>query len=147
PRKRAIFVDEVHYMSQEAGLMKFLANMVKTVRTFGAAVIMIDQDLEAFIGVAGAQAESMAAGLDVPSGQFILNNVPFVLPFGLKADAAERLGQHFKGILLSVHVGFLARMGSENDYGKGMAVIIYEGKAEMVYFKLRPSEADHLLGS
>ena len=31
PRRRAIIVDEVHYMSQEASLMTFLANMVKTV--------------------------------------------------------------------------------------------------------------------
>jgi hypothetical protein len=147
PRKRAIFVDEVHYMTQGAGLMKFLANMVKTVRTFGAAVIMIDQDLEAFIGVAGAQSESMAAGLDVPSGQFILNNIAWLISFGLKLDAAGRLGEHYKGEILSVHIDFLARMGSENDYGKGMAVLRYGGKAEMVYFKLRPSEAEALFGS
>jgi hypothetical protein len=38
-------------------------------------------------------------------------------------------------------------MGSENDYGKGMAVVRYNGKAEMVYCKLRPSEEDVLLGS
>lgn len=147
PQKRAIFVDEVHYMSQEANLMKFLANMVKTVRTFGAAVIMIDQDLEAFIGVAGAQSESMAAGLDVAAGQFILNNVPLLISFGLKLDAAQRLSEHFKGEILPVHAEFLARMGSENDYGKGMAVVRYNGKAEMVYCKLRPSEEDVLLGS
>ena len=55
-------------MNQEASLMSFLANMVKTVRTFGAAVVMIDQDLEAFIGVDGAQAESMATGTNVTAG-------------------------------------------------------------------------------
>jgi hypothetical protein len=97
PRKRAIIVDEVHYMNQEASLMTFMANMVKTVRTFGAGVILIDQDLEAFIGVAGAQAESMAAGLNIAAGQFILNNVSWTIAFGMKRDAAYRLAEHARG--------------------------------------------------
>ena len=79
PRKRAIFVDEVHYMNREASLMTFLANMVKTVRTYGAAVIMIDQNLEAFIGVEGAQAESMQAGINVAAGQMILRHAGLTL--------------------------------------------------------------------
>lgn len=147
PRKRAIIVDEVHYMNQEASLMTFLANMVKTVRTFGAAVIMIDQDLEAFIGVEGAQAESMAAGLNIAAGQFIINNVSWTIAFGMKRDAAYRLAKHYKDEILPSHAEFLARMGSDDRHGKGMAVVRANGKADMVYFQLRPIEAEYLLGS
>ncbi|HUM70112.1 MAG TPA: hypothetical protein PLK31_14855, partial [Chloroflexota bacterium] len=147
PRKRAIFVDEVHYMSQEASLMTFLANMVKTVRTFGAAVILIDQDLEAFIGVEGAQAESMAAGTNVTAGQFILNNSSWLKAYGLKRDAAFRLALHFKDEILPSHAEFLARMGSDDRHGKGMAVVRANGKADMVYVQLRPMEEEYLLGS
>jgi hypothetical protein len=147
PRKRAIIVDEVHYMSQEASLMTFLANMVKTVRTFGAGVIMIDQDLEAFIGVEGAQAESMAAGLNIAAGQFILNNASWTIVFGMKRDAAYRLARHYKDEILPSQAEFLARMGSDDRHGKGMAVIRANGKADLVYFQLRPVEAEHLFGS
>ncbi|NKQ35316.1 MAG: hypothetical protein HF973_06805 [Chloroflexi bacterium] len=147
PRKRAIIVDEVHYMNQEASLMTFLANMVKTVRTFGAAVIMIDQDLEAFIGVDGAQAESMAAGANVTAGQFILNNSSWLIAYGMKRDAAFRLAMHFKDEILPSHAEFLARMGSDDRHGKGMAVVRANGKADMVYFQLRPIEVEHLFGS
>ena len=134
-------------MSQEASLMNFLANMVKTVRTYNAAVIMIDQDLEAFIGVEGAQGESMAAGLNVAAGQFILNNVSWLVAFGMKRDAAYRLAAHFKDEILPSHAEFLARMGSDDRHGKGMAVVRANGKADMVYWQLRPSEAEHLFGS
>jgi hypothetical protein len=147
PRKRAIIVDEVHYMNQEASLMTFMANMVKTVRTFGAGVILIDQDLEAFIGVAGAQAESMAAGLNIAAGQFILNNVSWTIAFGMKRDAAYRLAGHYKDEILPSHAEFLARIGSDDRHGKGMAVVRAGGKADMVYFQLRPIEAAYLLGS
>jgi hypothetical protein len=147
PRKRAIIVDEVHYMSREGGLMAFLANMVKTVRTFGAGVILIDQDLEAFVGVDGAQAESMAAGMDIAAGQFILNNISWLMAFGMKRDAAYRLARHFRNEILPSHAEFLAQMGSDVDHGKGMAVVRADGKADMVYFQLRPSEARHLFGS
>jgi hypothetical protein len=147
PRKRAIIVDEVHYMNQEASLMTFMANMVKTVRTFGAGVIMIDQDLEAFIGVEGAQAESMAAGTNVTAGQFILNNSSWLIAFGMKRDAAFRLVTHFKDEILPYHAEYLARMGSDDQHGKGMAVVRANGKADMVYFQLRPTEAAYLFGS
>ena len=134
-------------MSQEASLMSFLAQMVKTVRTFGTAVVMIDQDLEAFIGVEEAQGESMAAGLNVAAGQFILNNISWLIAFGMKRDAAYRLAHHFKDEILPSHAEFLARMGSDDRYGKGMAVVRAGGKADMVYWQLRPSEAEHLFGS
>ncbi len=147
PRKRAIFVDEVHYMNQEASLMTFLANMVKTVRTFGASVILIDQDLEAFIGVEGAQAESMAGGQNITAGQFIINNVSWTVAYGIKRDAAYRLADHYKDEILPSHAEFLARMGSDDRHGKGMAVVRSNGKADMVYFQLRPIEAEYLFGS
>lgn len=147
PRKRAIIVDEVHYMNQEASLMTFLANMVKTVRTFGAGVILIDQDLEAFIGVEGAQAESMAAGLNIAAGQFIINNASWMILFGMKRDGAYRLVAHYKDEILPSHAEFLARMGSDDQHGKGMAVVRANGKADMVYFQLRPIEAEYLFGS
>jgi hypothetical protein len=38
-------------------------------------------------------------------------------------------------------------MGSEVDHGKGMAVVRAGGKADMVYWQLRPSEAKYLFGS
>ena len=147
PRKRAIFIDEVHYMSQESNLMNFMASMVKTVRTYGAAVILIDQDLEAFVGVEGAQAESMATGLNVSAGQFILNNVSWTLAFGMKRSAAYRLATHYKEEILPSHAEFLARMGSEEQHGKGMAVVRSGGKADMIYCQLRPMEEQVLFGS
>lgn len=147
PRKRAIFVDEVHYMSREGNLMSFLANMVKTVRTFGAAVILIDQDLEAFIGVEGAQGESMAAGINVAAGQFILNNVSWTIAFGMKRDAAYRLASHYKDEILPSHAEFLAQVGSDDRHGQGMAIVRANGKADMVYCQFRPTEAKHLFGS
>ena len=147
PRRRALLVDEVHYMNQEASLMTFLANLVKTVRTYGAAVILIDQDLEAFVGVEGAAAASMTAGLNVAAGQFILNNAAWTLAYGLKRDAALRLAAHYKEEILPSHAHFLAQMGSDDRYGKGMAVIRANGRADMIYGQLRPSEAAHLLGS
>ena len=134
-------------MNQEASLMTFLANMVKTVRTFGAAVVMIDQDLEAFIGVDGAQAESMATGTNVTAGQFIINNVSWTVAFGMKRDAAYRLADHYKDEILPSHAEFLARMGSDDRHGKGMSVVRANGKADMVYFQLRPIESEYLLGS
>jgi|GEM_PF-2674310 len=147
PRRRAVIVDEVHYMSREGALMALLAGMVKTVRTYGAAVILVDQDLEAFAGVDGAQAESMAAGMDIAAGQFILNNVSWTIAFGMKRDAAYRLARHYKREILPSHAEFLARMGSDIDHGKGMAVVRADGKADMVYFQLRPTEAAYLFGS
>jgi hypothetical protein len=147
PRKRAIIVDEVHYMNQEASLMTFLSNMVKTVRTYDAAVIMVDQDLETFIGVEGAEAQSMAAGFNVTAGQFILNNISWTVAFGMKRDAAYRLATHFKDEILPSHAEFLARIGSDDRHGKGMAVVRANGKADMVYWQLRPSETACLIGS
>ena len=147
PRQRAIFVDEVHYMNQEASLMNFLAHMVKTVRTFGAAMVMIDQDLEAFIGVEGAAAASMTGGTNVTAGQLILNNLSWFGFFGLPRAVAARLLTLFRDQLLPSHAEFLARMGSDDRYGKGMAVILANGKADTVYFELRPSEAEYLFGS
>ncbi|MBX3061017.1 MAG: hypothetical protein KF770_31550 [Anaerolineae bacterium] len=147
PRKRAIIVDEIHYMAHNSRLMQFLAGMVKTVRTYGAAVIMIDQDLEAFIGVEGAQAESMATGLDVAAGQFIINNIAWLISFGLKRQAALRLMAHYPDEILPSHVQFLAKMGSDKETGKGMAVMRAGGKADMIYAKLRPTEERILFGS
>lgn len=146
-RKRVVIVDETHYMNIEPTLMEFMANMVKTVRTFGCAVILIDQDLEAFIGVEGAQAESMAAGLNIAAGQFIINNVSWTIAFGMKRDAAFRLGSHYVDEILPSHSEFLARMGSDDKQGKGMAIVRANGKTDMVYFKLRPMEAEALFGS
>ena len=147
PRKRAIFVDEVHYMSQEASLMDFLAHMVKTVRTFGAAVIMIDQDLEAFIGIEGAEAESMASGTNVTAGQFILNNASWLKSYGKGRVAAFQLANHFRDEILPSHAEWLTRMGSDDRLGKGMAVIRANGRADMIFCQLRPLEAAYLLGS
>ena len=134
-------------MNQEASLMNFLAHMVKTVRTFGAAMVMIDQDLEAFIGVEGAAAASMTGGTNVTAGQLILNNLSWFGFFGLPRAVAARLLTLFRDQLLPSHAEFLARMGSDDRYGKGMAVILANGKADTVYFELRPSEAEYLFGS
>ena len=147
PRRRVVMVDEIHYMSQEPTLMEFMANMVKTVRTFGCGIILIDQDLEAFIGVEGAQAESAAGGLNIAAGQFIINNVSWTIAFGMKRDASYRLMKHYPDEILPTHAEFLARMGSDDKFGKGMAVVRYNGKADMVYWKLRPMEEDALFGS
>ncbi|MEZ4641747.1 MAG: hypothetical protein R3E31_03220 [Chloroflexota bacterium] len=147
PRKRAIFVDETHYMNREASLMAFLANMVKTVRTYGAAVIMIDQNLEAFIGVEGAQAESMQAGINVAAGKMILDNLSWSATFPLPENAAARFARQYPGEILSAHVRFLARLASNKEAGAGQAVIRYKGKADKVRVLLRPMEQRYLLGS
>ncbi|MBK8989716.1 MAG: hypothetical protein IPM39_27270 [Chloroflexi bacterium] len=147
PRKRAIFVDEVHYMARESRLMGFLAHMVKTVRTYGAAVIMIDQNLEAFIGVEGARAESMQAGINVAAGQMILDNLAWSVTFPLPEKAAARFAQQYPGEILSSHVQFLARYSSNKEAGAGRAVVRYKGRAEKVQMVLRPMERQCLLGS
>lgn len=147
PRKRAIFVDEVHYMARESRLMDFLAHMVKTVRTYGAAVIMIDQNLEAFIGVEGAQAESMQAGINVAAGQMILDNLAWSVTFPLPEKAAARIARQYPGEILSSHVQYLARFSSNKEAGAGRAIVRYKGRAEKVQMALRPMERHWLLGS
>lgn len=142
PRRRAIFVDEVHYMNQEASLMNLLAHMVKTVRTYQAAVILIDQDLEAFIGVEGAPATANSL-----AGYFILNNNNFGLIHGQKRSAAVQLMGHYKDEILPSHVERLAQMGSDDRLGQGMAVVRFNGRADTIRIVLRPSEAAYLLGS
>lgn len=144
PRKRVLAIDELHYMSSNSRLLAFLATLVKTVRTFGAAVIMIDQDLEAFIGTEyGGGRETV----DVASGQFILNNISWVLSFGLKREAAFRLQKQYPTSILPSHAQFLANMGADHERGKGMAVVSYNGKADTLYLKLRPMEENALFGS
>jgi hypothetical protein len=108
---------------------------------------MIDQDLEAFIGVEEAQAQSMAAGLNVAAGQFILNNIRMLIPFGVTRDVSYRLEKYFKGVILSSQAEFLARMGSDDGVGKGMSLVCFDGRADMVYWQLRPTEATYLFGS
>jgi hypothetical protein len=89
----------------------------------------------------------MATGTNVTAGQFILNNSSWLIAYGLLRDAAFRLTAHFKDEILPSHAEFLARMGSDDRHGQGMAVVRANGKADMVYFQLRPVEAEHLLGS
>ena len=144
PRKRVVAVDELHYMSSNSRLLAFLATLVKTVRTFGAAVVMIDQDLEAFIGT---EHQGNQETVDVASGQFILNNISWVLSFGLKREAAYRLQRQYPTSILPSHAQFLANMGADHDRGKGMAVVSYNGKADTLYLRLRPMEEAALFGS
>jgi hypothetical protein len=42
---------------------------------------------------------------------------------------------------------FLARMGSDERNGKGMAVVAHNAQADMVFWQLRQLEAACLLGS
>jgi hypothetical protein len=76
--------------------MTFLANMVKTVRTFGAAVIMIDQDLEAFIGVDGRRPSRWPPASTSPPGSSSSTTSAWLIAFGMKRDAAFRLAGHYK---------------------------------------------------
>jgi hypothetical protein len=89
----------------------------------------------------------MAAGLNVAAGQFILNNLAFLMSFGLTRDAALRLLMHFKGVILPSHAEYLAQMGSDDRLGKGMAVVAHNGRADMIYVQPRPMEAACLFGS
>ncbi|HFC11388.1 MAG TPA: DUF853 family protein [Anaerolineae bacterium] len=147
-KQRVLFIDEVYYMSREPMLMQALAEMLKTVRSYGTAVVLADQDLETYLGVEGAGANTMNDGLDITSGVYIINNTQWVLSFGLKRSAAERLAQQYPGAFLPTHVEFLDEMGSRTDAGaKGMGVIIYQNRVEMIYMQLRPREATQLLGS
>ncbi len=147
-KKRVLFIDEVYYMSREPMLMQALAEMLKTVRSYGTAVVLADQDLETYLGVEGAGGQSMNAGLDVASGVYIINNTQWVLSFGLKRSAAERLALQYPGAFLPTHVDFLDEMGSRTDANaKGMGVLLYQNRAEMIYMQLRPREAATLLGS
>ena len=84
---------------------------------------------------------------NIAAGQFIINNVSWTILFGMKRDAAYRLVDHYKDEILPSHAEFLARMGSDDQHGKGMAVVRANGKADMVYFQLRPIEAEYLFGS
>ncbi len=121
--------------------MSFLAHMVKTVRTFGAAIIAIDQDVEAFIGVEGAMTEAHQAGA------FILANIAWLLTFGKSRDQAMRLHRIFPNEFLTAHVDFTALAGSDDKHGKGLAVLLNSGRADMIYCHLRPLEQRFLFGS
>jgi hypothetical protein len=55
--------------------------------------------------------------------------------------------RQFPEEILPSHAQFLSQMGSDKEMGKGMAVIRFNGKADMVYAKLRPMEAEILFGS
>ena len=141
PRRRAIFIDEVNYMCQEPSLMTFLAHLVKTVRTYGAAVVMIDQDLETFVGNEGANDERYVAG------QLILHNLAWVMAFGLAQAATQAVDYWFKDQILPSQVTFLIQAGSDERFGKGKALILVNGKADKVFWQLRPLEMTYLLGS
>ena len=108
---------------------------------------MIDQNLEAFIGVEGAQAESMQAGINVAAGQMILDNLAWSVTFPLPEKAAARFARQYPGEILTSHVHFLARFSSNKEVGAGRAVVRYKGRAEKVQMVLRPMERKHLLGS
>jgi hypothetical protein len=53
----------------------------------------------------------------------------------------------FPDEILPSHAQFLSKAGSDKETGKGMAVIRADGKADMIYAKLRPMEEQALFGS
>lgn len=147
-QRGVLFVDEVYRMCQIPSLMGFLATLIKTVRTKGWAVILIDQDLETYIGKQGAEAAAAASGQDITAGQLILNNLSWLVSFGLEARAALQLGDFYDDILPH-HVSFLTDMGKpdKENRDKGMAIFRMDGVTRTMYCLLRPIEYQNLLGS
>lgn len=131
-KKKIVFVDETKYMAEHRKLIGFLANLVKTVRTFKCAIWLADQDLETF--------------QDSKEGQMIVNNVQYGLYFGLGRDAALELQRQFPEDLLNTHREYINRC-STGDNGIGRAILRKDDGCIKVNLILMPHEAKVLIGS
>ena len=89
----------------------------------------------------------MAAGLNIAAGQFIINNVSWTIAFGMKRDAAYRLVKHYKDEILPSRLSSWPGWAAMTGTAKAWAVVRANGKADMVYFQLRPIEAEYFFGS
>ena len=140
PNKRQIiFIDEFGAMMREKSLVKALAVMYKTFRTFKAGIWVADQNP---FTLAGISSFSGGGGEDLDQRLSILRNTPRTFAFGLDQGDADQLREIYPQQIQQSHVQFLA--GAD----RGQAVIRADGEGtEMVYFSLKPSEFEHLIGS
>jgi hypothetical protein len=138
-RRQIIFIDEFGAMMREPSLVKALAIMYKTFRTFKAGIWVADQNP---FTLAGISSFSGGGGDDLDQRLSILRNTPRTFAFGLDTSDAEQLREIYPQQIQQSHVQFLA--GAD----RGQAVIRADGEGtEMVYFSLKPSEVEHLIGS
>jgi len=85
------FFDEFAYTLGKAGsLARFAADAAKTWRTFGAALITMDQDAHTYLGTEGAVAN--------PALRSVFDNAPLKVIMKQDPDPAERLGEVVDGL-------------------------------------------------
>ncbi|MEM8856963.1 MAG: DUF87 domain-containing protein [Chloroflexota bacterium] len=141
PHKRQIiFIDEFGAMMREPSLVKALAVMYKTFRTFKAGIWVADQNPFTLAGISSLG--QGGGGKDLDERLSILRNTPRTLAFGLDYDDAQQLEEIYPRQIQRSHIQFLA------NARPGQAVVRADGEGtEMVYFSLKPSEFAHLIGS
>lgn len=90
-RPLVVFFDEFAYtLGQAPALAKFAADAAKTWRTFGAALVTMDQDAHTYLGTEGAVASGPLRSIfDNASLKIIMKQDP---------DPAERLGEVVDGL-------------------------------------------------
>jgi hypothetical protein len=140
-RRQIIFVDEFGAMMREPSLVKSLAIMYKTFRTFKAGMWIADQNPFTLAGL-GDKALAGAAPPDLEQRLSILRNTTRTLAFNLDYDDAEQLRLLYPRQILDTHVNFLTRAEA------GQAVIRSDDEGtDIVYFSLKSSEINYLMGS
>lgn len=140
-RRQIIFVDEFGAMMREPSLVRSLALMYKTFRTFKAGMWIADQNPFTLAGI-GEGAFQGQNPQDLELKLSILRNTTRTLAFALDYDDAQQLKALYPRQILDSHVTFLTRAEP------GQAVIRSDDEGtDLVYFALKNSEAQHLMGS
>jgi len=140
-RRQIVFVDEFGAMMREPSLVRSLALMYKTFRTFKAGMWIADQNPFTLAGINESAFQSQNPQ-DLELKLSILRNTTRTLAFNLDYDDALQLKTLYPGQILDTHVHFLTRAEP------GQAVIRTDDEGtDLVYFALKGSEARHLIGS
>jgi hypothetical protein len=140
-RRQIIFVDEFGAMMREPSLVKSLAIMYKTFRTFRAGMWIADQNPFTLAGIGDGILPGQNPQ-DLEQRLSILRNTTRTLAFNLDHDDAEQLRLLYPRQILDTHVAFLTRAEP------GQAVIRSDDEGtDIVTFTLKRSEVKHLIGS
>ena len=140
-RRQIVFVDEFGAMMREPSLVRSLALMYKTFRTFRAGMWIADQNPFTLAGISEGAFQSQNPQ-DLELKLSILRNTTRTLAFNLDYDDALQLKTLYPRQILDTHVNFLTKAEP------GQAVIRADDEGtDLVYFALKGSEARHLIGS
>lgn len=139
--ERLFFIDEAHYLMTGSNLAVWLAKQFKTARTFRTGIWVADQDPMTLIGLRSDGGKMLGSeGHDTMSGIYMLNNMPYIMCYGLSLDASRPLAQIYPEFRNS-HLNYLAQSGP------GQAVLKTGKGVHIIDMVLRPSEEKYLLGS